>query len=408
VGSRTVNFQKTALREECFRLFGKIWVVPAFCLVLPAALLWSGPAWAGQEPVAVAAPSVVAPAENANAPQGPARISGRIVDPKGMGVAGAAIHLTSLGQPSSQDTTTDGDGYFFFATAAPGAFDLTVSSAGFATQEFSGNAQPAGNVTVPQIVLPVATLTTSVRVTPPTFEIAEAEIKEQEKQKALGFIPNFYVSYLPNAAPLASSQKFELAWKTMVDPVTFGITGAIAGIQQAQNEFSGYGQGADGYAKRYGAAYADTAIGTFIGGAVLPSLLHQDPRYFYKGTGSKKSRLLYAVAMSVVSKGDNGKWQANYSGLIGGLAAGGISNLYYPAKDRDLNVTFENFLIGIGASAAANVLQEFVVKKLTPNLPDHDPASGNAAKSSREYVAAPFKVASLVGKTVGSLFREGD
>jgi hypothetical protein len=239
-----------------------------------------------------------------------------------------------------------------------------------------------------------------VKVVPPQV-IAEMQIKEEEKQKALGLIPNFYVSYVPDAVPLNRRQKFELAWKTMVDPMTFGITGAIAGLQQANNDFSGYGQGAQGYAKRFGAAYADSAIGTMIGGAILPSVFKQDPRYFYKGTGSKKSRLLYAIANSVICKGDNGHWQANYSALLGTLAAGGISNLYYPATDRDLNVTFENTLIGIGASAATNILQEFVIKKLTPNLPARDsnanPGSGSGGKSHN-----------LVGKAFSSLVHSGD
>jgi hypothetical protein len=189
------------------------------------------------------------------------------------------------------------------------------------------------------------------------------------------------VTYIPDAAPLVPKQKFELAWKSMVDPVTFGLTGAIAGLQQAQNDFNGYGQGAQGYGRRYGAAYGDMVTSTLIGSAILPSLLKQDPRYFYKGTGSKRSRLLYAIANSVVCKGDNGHWQANYSAIIGGLAAGGISNLYYPAKDREgAELTFENSLIGIGATAAANVLQEFVIRKFTPSAPKSDP--GNASKPS--------------------------
>ena len=95
--------------------------------------------------------------------------------------------------------------------------------------------------------------------------------------------------------------------------------------------------------------------------------MKQDPRYFYKGTGSKRSRILYALANSVICKGDNGRWQANYSGIIGSLAAGGISNLYYPAENRDsAELTFENALIGIGESAAVNLLQEFVIRRLTP------------------------------------------
>src|SRR5205807_8934357 len=182
-----------------------------------------------------------------------------------------------------------------------------------------------------------------IRVVPPQIELAEEQIKEQEKQRALGFIPNFYVSYVPNAAPLAPKQKFELAWKEMIDPVTFGLTGAIAGIEQAQNDFSGYGQGAQGYAKRYGASYANTVTGTLIGSAILPSLLKQDPRYFYKGTGSKRSRFLYALASPVVCKGDNKRWQANYSAILGSFATGGISYLYYPKSDRDATrLVFQN------------------------------------------------------------------
>jgi hypothetical protein len=156
--------------------------------------------------------------------------------------------------------------------------------------------------------------------------------------------------------------------------VTFVIVAGIAGVQQADGQFSGYGQGAQGYAKRYGASYADIVTSTFIGGAILPSILKQDPRYFYKGTGSTSSRLKYAIANAVICKGDNGKWQFNYSSVLGSLAAGGISNLYYPASDRNgVGLTFENTLIGIGATAGVNILQEFVVRKLTPHLPNQAP-----------------------------------
>jgi hypothetical protein len=222
----------------------------------------------------------------------------------------------------------------------------------------------------------LATAVTEVRVVPSRIEVAEDQIKAQEKQRVLGVVPNFYVTYEHNAVPLSPKQKFELAWKTTLDPVNFGVTGAIAGIQQAQNDFSGYGQGAQGYAKRYGASYADFVVSTYIGGAMLPSLLKQDPRYFYKGSGSKRSRALYAIANSVICKGDNGHWQANYSSIIGSLAAGGISNLYYPAENRDgLQLTFENALIGIGESAAVNLLQEFMIRKLTRNVPNQAAAT---------------------------------
>src|SRR5690349_6530546 len=145
------------------------------------------------------------------------------------------------------------------------------------------------------------------------MEEDEAEIKDEEKQRVLGVIPNFYVTYNHAAVPLHPRQKFELAWKLTIDPVNFGVTAAIAGIQQAANAFSGYGQGAQGYGKRLGAAYADSITSTFIGGAILPSLLKQDPRYFYKGSGSRHRRLLYAIANSDICNGDNGHGQANCS-----------------------------------------------------------------------------------------------
>jgi len=267
------------------------------------------------------------------------------------------------------------DGQFSFTNIPPGPFQLTITSAAFATKTCSGILRSGEIYIVPQIALVIATAITDVRVELSPIELAQEQIKDQEEQRVLGFIPNFYVSYVPNAVPLTPKQKFQLAWKTTIDPVTFGINGVIAGVQQAQNDFSGYGQGAQGYGKRFGAGYADAVTGTFIGSAMLPSLLKQDPRYFYKGSGSKRSRILYAIANSVICKGDNGRWQANYSNILGSLAAGGISNFYYPANDRNgAGLTFENAAIGIGASAVANLFQEFLIQKLTPKVPNNAPA----------------------------------
>jgi hypothetical protein len=308
-----------------------------------------------------------------NAPL-PGGISGTIVDPSGAAVAGVRVTLTQEGRSASMETLSGDDGQFSFGNIAPGPFQLAFMAEGFAPQTFSGTLQDSENYNAPRIVLTVATKKTEVRVEVPRVEVAEEQIKEQEKQRVLGIVPNFYVTYVPNAAPLTPKQKFELAWKSTLDPVTFILTGAIAGAQQANNTFSGYGQGAQGYAKRYGADYADAVTSTFIGSAILPSLLKQDPRYFYKGSGSARSRVLYAIANAVICKGDNGRWQANYSDILGSLAAGGLSNLYYPPQDRNgAALTFENAAIDIGASAVANLLQEFVIRKLTPNVHSHDP-----------------------------------
>ena len=304
----------------------------------------------------------------------PGNISGTVVDPSGGAVVGARVKFTREDQPANQEALSGDNGEFSLANIAPGPFRLTISAPGFTPQVVPGILHPGETYTAPQIVLALAMATSEVHVVLPRAEVAEAEIKEEEKQRVLGVIPNFYVSYLPHPVPLTSKQKFELAWKTTVDPVTFVITGAVAGIQQAENQFGGYGQGAQGYGKRYGASYADLVTGTFIGSAILPSLLKQDPRYFYKGTGTVRSRIGYAIANSVICKGDNGRWQANYSNIVGNLAAGGISNLYYPASDRDgPALTFESAAIGIGATAAANLVQEFIIRKLTPNVPSHVP-----------------------------------
>jgi Carboxypeptidase regulatory-like domain len=301
-------------------------------------------------------------------------IRGTVIDMKGAGVAGANVKLTRPNQSVSQEVTTDENGRFAFETVAPGAFQLAISATGFAAQTVPGRLGTGESCTVPQITLPMATYVTEVKVELTPVEIAQEQIQDQEKQRLFGVIPNFYVSYVHDAVPLTPKQKFQLAWKSTIDPVSFGVTAVVAGVQQATNQFQGYGQGAQGYGKRYGASYADLVTGTFIGGAILPSLLKQDPRYFYKGTGSVRSRVLYAMANAVMCKGDNGHWQPAYSGIMGSLVAGGISNLYYPDGDRgDVALTFENTLIGIGETAAVNVLQEFVMKKFTPNVPNYDP-----------------------------------
>jgi hypothetical protein len=304
-------------------------------------------------------------------------IKGAVVDQSGAVVAGARVKLIRTGEDQSptQEALSGDNGQFSFANVAPGAFQLDITSTGFAPQTSSGILHAGEIYTVPQIALAVAANITDVQVALSRTEVAQAQVKDEEKQRVLGVFPNFYVTYDPHPVALTTKQKFELAWRTTIDPVTFAIVGGIAGVQQAENAFNGYGQGAQGYAKRYGASYADLASGTFIGSAILPSILKQDPRYFYKGTGSTRSRSLYAIANSVICKGDNGRWQVNYSNILGNLAAGGISNLYYPAQNRNgAGLTFENGLIGIGATAVANLVEEFLMRKLTPNLKNHDDA----------------------------------
>jgi hypothetical protein len=206
----------------------------------------------------------------------------------------------------------------------------------------------------------------SVDVTATRVEQAQQQIKEQEQQRLFGVLPNFYVSYLPDAAPLNTRQKFELSWKTRLDPVQFVTVGITAGVQQARGDYSGFGDGAEGYAKRYAAAYATIVTRSLITQVAMPSLFKQDPRYFYKGTGSTASRIGYAISRTVVRKGDNGRWQPNYSGILGSLASGAVSNLYYPEEDRrGAQLTLTNTAIGLAGAAVGHLAQEFLFRRLT-------------------------------------------
>lgn len=302
-------------------------------------------------------------------------IHGVVTDRDGAVYEGAHISLaqtSSSGTDAVMETTSGSDGQFNFADVTPGAFKLTINSNGFTTQVLTGTLHPGESFEPKPIVLTMSAASSEVQVTASREEIAQEELKLEETQRVFGVIPNFYVVYAPHAPPLTPKQKFNLAARSLIDPVTFLGVGISAGIEQAGNGLSGYGQGTKGFAKRYGAGYADGFINTMIGAGFLASWWKQDPRYFQKGTGTIRSRALYAIAMSVVCKGDKGRWQTNYSGIVGGLAAGGISNLYYPAASRaGLGLTFENAAIGTGEGAIQNLIQEFLVRKLTPHVPNY-------------------------------------
>jgi hypothetical protein len=297
-------------------------------------------------------------------------ISGTVLDPGGAPVARVQIVLTRNRTPLLPPASTAEDGHYSFTSIPSGPFELSISLAGFKTTSVTGTLPETQGYLAPIVTLELAPVVTDVSVRLTTEEIAEEQIKLQEQQKLLAVIPNYYTSYVMNAAPMNPRQKFELAWKLAIDPSSFVIAGIIAGGQQANNSSPGYGQGAAGYARRFGAAYGDFFIGTYVSNAILPSLFKQDPRYFYKGTGTTKSRILYAMKRSVMTRGDNGNWQPDYSGILGSLATGGISNLYYPEGSRHgFSTTLTNTLIGIGTSAGVNILQEFVFPKITPKLP---------------------------------------
>jgi len=343
-------------RRKCAGLRGLAWLIAG------------GLAWVLPASTRAQQGAANSPAGQQGDQQSPGTIAGTVVDQTGAFIVGAKVELKIASGSIDEKAFTDSSGQFYFLNVNPGNFEVTISAEHFANQVVSGTLHPGEHYVAPQIVLPLAMQTASVTVTQTQEEIAEEQIKVQETQRVLGFIPNFYVSYVPDPAPLTPGQKMKLAWKSSSDLVTIGLVAALAGGEQASNSFKGYGQGAQGYGKRFGANYADVFDGTFLGGAIFPILFKQDPRYFYKGTGGVRSRLAYALVNAFICKGDNKKWQPNYSNVLGNIAAGGIANAYYPATNRGAGPTFETAGVRIGETALAGVFQEFIVRKLTPGV----------------------------------------
>jgi hypothetical protein len=311
-------------------------------------------------------------------PSAPGSVQGVILGRDGEALEGARVELTSQACSSSciEFTQSDDQGRFSVSHVAPGAFTLTISSPGFVTQTTSGTVAPGQAFDAPPVILPIMKASVEVVVSASQHEIAQEQLHEEEKQRVLGIVPNFYVAYAPDAAPLSAAQKFHLSLKSMVDPTTFLGSAFSAGIEQHQNQPKGFGQGAAGFSRRFAADYGDNLIGTMIGSALLPAVLKQDPHYFYKGTGSVLSRVLYAAASSVMCKSDSGHWQPDYSRIVGSLAGKGISQLYYPASDRKgAPQVFASVAIGKATGAAQNIIQEFFVRRFTRHLPDYHPAN---------------------------------
>ena len=322
---------------------------------------------------AVAAPQGVA---EAGAP--PGTITGQVTDPLGTPISGAAVTLAREGDASPTETVSDADGRFAFVNVAAGSFRVTISALGFEAATLAGQLAPETTASLAPIRLMLSAGTVNVEVRP-TRVIADEQLKIQEQQRVFGVFQNFNVSYEANAVPLAASQKFQLAWMNIVDPVQYLWLAGLAGIQEARNDFSGFGGDEAGYAKRYAAATATIVTGTVLTKAVLPIVFKQDPRYFYKGTGSTSSRVGYTLSRSVVARSDDGHLGPDYSRILGHLAAGAISNLYYPPQDRrSLQLTWQYAALAIGAGAIDNLLQEFLLKRFTTHA--GSPVRDNAPK----------------------------
>lgn len=301
----------------------------------------------------------------------PGTIVGTVTDVNHGTVPNATVVLDSPGANDRRSVVTNDNGYFEFQDVKPGIpYQVSIVTKGFADWQSSVLIlQPNQFKILTDIQLRIPPALTTVQVTYNPVEVATEEVKIEEQQRILGFIPNFYVVYNPNAAPLTARLKFSLAFKVVVNPVTAAGVAIYSGMQQA-GDTPNYGQGAQGFGKRFGANAADGFTDIMIGGAILPSLLHQDPRYFYQGTGTSKSRIRHAMLYPFVCKGDNGTWQPNYSTIGGDLASSAISNAYYPKSNRGVGLVFTNFAISTAERVSATLAQEFLLRKFTRNAGD--------------------------------------
>ena len=301
---------------------------------------------------------------------GTGSISGTVLNTNRDVLQGAQVTLTGPSGFASRNAESGNDGQFGFTGLAQGIYKLTVSAPGMTTFTSPQIPLQAGEFHIlPPVIMSIARVSTSITVTASKEQLAEEQLHVAEHQRVVGVIPNFYSSYDWNAPPMLAKQKLQLGLRSFLDPVSFLGVAGVAGAEQYENVFPTYGGGLEGYGKRYGAALANHASSTLLGRAVYPSIFHQDPRYFYKGKGTIRSRALYAISAAVVARGDDGRWKPNYSRLLGNFSAAAISNLYYPASDRGASLVLWNGLAEMGGDAVANLIREFVLKRFTSRAP---------------------------------------
>lgn len=321
------------------------------------------PAWVGSE-------AQSSQREDNPAQESGADISGTVTDGSGAVIPGAEVLLHSDAGLHLRTLIADQSGFFEFRAVPAGrSYRITITATGFVTWTSNALSTQAGQfLLLGQIPLRVDGGPVSITVTASTspVELATEQVHIAEQQRVFGFIPNVLVVYDEDAVPLTAKLKFKLALRVAIDPVTFIGVAGFAAINQAAST-PNYIEGIKGYGQRVGALYADGFTDLMLAGAVLPSVLRQDPRYFYQGTGTGKSRALHALLSPFICKGDNGRWQPNYSSLGGDIASTAISEAYYPASNRGVGFLFGNFSINTAERMASAIAQEFLLRKLTPS-----------------------------------------
>lgn len=292
-------------------------------------------------------------------PAAPGTIAGIVRDVNNGKVPGATVVVRGAAN-DSHTAVTDDQGRFEVGGLKPGGtYGVTVSADGFAEWTSPGVIASSGpGQESISIQLAIEAQHTAITVNP--YQEALALVKVEEKQRALVLIPNFFEVFCPNPPPLTAKLKFRLAFRTATDPFTFAAAAILSGPGHSART-PNFGEGVQGFAERFGVNYGNEVSYIMLGGAVLPSLLHQDPRYYYQGKGTWRSRAFHAVSNAFVTRGDNGRLEPNYSDLGGNLISSAISNAYYPAANRGARQVFQSFAINLGVRMTVRLLQEFLI-----------------------------------------------
>ena len=312
-------------------------------------------------------------------------MNGTVLDTTGALIPGAKVEIDSNLHEESKEIVAGDDGTFQVNGLKPGtSYVIRISTEGAATWSSDPIIlQPGQSLTLSDIRLKVET-TDSITVSASRNEIATAQVQLETQQRMFGVIPNFYTVYDgANAVPLTPKLKFKLAMRTSIDPVTIAGVAFMAGVKQAAKT-PNYQMGAAGYGERFGETAATGFSDILIGGAVLPSLLHQDPRYFYQGSGSKGSRLMHALSAAIVAHGDNGRSQFNASSVGGDLAASALQMAYYPQANRTALTFVGQFGLATAERTLNAIAQEFLFARFTKKAKFHadDQDAGSTGSQS--------------------------
>jgi hypothetical protein len=193
----------------------------------------------------------------------------------------------------------------------------------------------------------------------PVPEVKPVTQQEPPDKRVLGVLPNYRTANESAVyTPISVKQKFTIASKDSFDYPLILLSGAIAGLGQWTNENPSFGQGMAGYARRLGTSFGDQAIGNMLTEAIFPTFLHEDPRYFRRGYGSKWLRTFYAATRVLVTRTDAGNWRFNYSEVLGNATAVAISNSYHP-DNRTVSANVAKLGEQIGIDAVSQILKEF-------------------------------------------------